>query len=90
MQGRKLLKCVDSAVIEQRNMLLLGEVFTATSWLSSVSKKTPYFRKSLAKNIKDKAFEVLKIKEFTFVNDCFQNENNAVFGVFLQRQIVII
>jgi len=34
-----------------------------------------------------KAFEVLKIKEFTFVNDCFQNENNAVFGVFLQRLI---
>ena len=40
---------------------------------------------SLAKNVKDKAFEVLKIKEFTFVNDCFQNKNNAVFGVFLQR-----
>ncbi len=42
---------------------------------------------SLAKNVKDKAFEVLKIKEFTFVNDCFQNKNNAVFGVFLQRLI---
>ncbi len=40
---------------------------------------------SLAKNVKGKAFEVLKIKEFTFVNDCFQNKNNAVFGVFLQR-----
>jgi hypothetical protein len=61
--------------------------------LDSVSKKTPYFRKPLAKNIKDKAcpeldsgaFEVLKIKEFAFVNDCFQNENNAVFGFLLQR-----
>ena len=27
----------------------------------------------------------MKIKEFTFVNDCFQNESNEVFGVFLQR-----
>ena len=30
---------------------------------------------------------VFKIKKFTFVNDCFKNENNAVFGVFLQRLI---
>jgi hypothetical protein len=32
-----------------------------------------------------RAFEVLKIKEFTFVNNCFQNESNEVFGVFLRR-----
>ena len=30
---------------------------------------------------------MLKIKEFTFVNDCFQHKSNAVFGVFLQRLI---
>ena len=40
---------------------------------------------SLAKNDKDKACEVLKIKEFAFLIDCFHNERNAVFGVFLQR-----
>ena len=28
---------------------------------------------------------MLKTKEFTFVSDCFQHKNNAVFGVFLQR-----
>ena len=26
-----------------------------------------------------------EIKEFTLVNDCFKNESNAVFGVFLLR-----
>jgi len=26
------------------------------------------------------AFEVLEIKEFTFVNDCFQNKNNLPAG----------
>ena len=37
-------------------------------------------------NIKfdDKACEVLKIKEFTNVNDCFQNEHNAVSGLYRQ------
>ena len=38
---------------------------------------------------KGRAFEVLKIKEFTFVNDCLQNESNEVFGVFLQRLIMV-
>ncbi len=37
--------------------------------------------------LQGKAFEVLKIKEFTFVNDCFQDENNTAFGVILQRLI---
>ncbi len=43
---------------------------------------TSYLQKE---STKDKAFEVLETKEFTFVNDCFKNENNAVFCVFLQR-----
>ena len=34
MQGRKLLRYVDSAVIDGRNKLLPGEVFTITRWLS--------------------------------------------------------
>ena len=35
----------------------------------------------------DKACEVLKIKEFTYVNDCFQNEHNAVSGLYRQTLI---
>lgn len=35
--------------------------------------------------VKDKAFEIFETKEFTIVNDCFKNESNAVFGLFLQR-----
>ena len=40
--------------------------------------------KSRVWNIKfdNKACEVLKIKEFTNVNDCFQNEHNAVSGLY--------
>jgi len=34
MQGRKLLRYVDSAVIDGRNKLLPGEVFTITRCLS--------------------------------------------------------
>jgi len=52
-------------------------------YLISASKKTRIVLCGSIKNAKDKAFEILKAKEFTFVNDCFQDENNAVFGVFL-------
>ena len=40
-------------------------------------------------NIKfdDKACEVLKIKEFTVVNDCFQNEHNEKIGHYRQTLI---
>ena len=40
-------------------------------------------------NIKfdDKACEVLKIKEFTFVNDCFQNKYNEKIGHYRQTLI---
>ncbi len=31
-----------------------------------------------------KACAVLKIKEFTFVNDCFQNKHNAEIGHYRQ------
>ena len=50
--------------------------------LNSTNKKTMKKLSDSLENVKDKAFEVLKIKEFTFVNDCFQNESNTVFGVF--------
>ena len=35
-----------------------------------------------ARKFENKACEVLKIKEFTGVNDCFQNERNAVLGLY--------
>ena len=42
------------------------------------------FSSGSLENVKDKAFEVLKFREFTFVNDRFQNKSNAVFGVFYE------
>ena len=57
--------------------------------LVSVSKKNTFFRCLCQENFKDKAFEILKIKEFTFVHDFFQNEINAVFGVFLRRLVFV-
>lgn len=51
-------------------------------------KKTINFGSLSQESYKDKAFEVLRIKEFTSVNGCFQNKNNAVFGVFLQRLFI--
>ena len=35
-------------------------------------------------SIKNKACEILKIKEFTLVNDCFQDEYNAVIDALLR------
>jgi hypothetical protein len=55
------------------------------NYVSSACKKTHIIYESLAKNVKDEACEVLKTKEFTNVNDCFQYKHNEVFGVFLQR-----
>ncbi len=49
------------------------------------ARKPLIFGVSDKKAPKDEACEILKIKEFTDVNDCFQNEHNEVFGVFLQR-----
>jgi len=51
--------------------------------------------KSSGWNIKfdDKACEVLKTKEFTVVNDCFQNEHNEKIGHYrqtLNNEILII
>ncbi len=50
--------------------------------INSASKKTLNFSSGFLEDAKDKAFEALKTREFIFVNDRFQNENNAVFGVF--------
>ncbi len=48
------------------------------------------FQVSDKKKFKYEACEILKINEFTKVNDCFQNERNEVFGVFLQRLFIKI
>jgi hypothetical protein len=66
-----------------------SEVELSSRILISTSKKTLLFFRSLIEEVKDKAFDVLKAKEFTppQADDCFQNESNAVFGVFLQRLI---
>jgi hypothetical protein len=34
--------------------------------------------------LQEQGLFILKIKVFTFVNNCFQNDHNAVIGVFLQ------
>ncbi len=36
---------------------------------------------------KNKACEILKIKELTFVNDCFEYERNEVIGHYRQTLI---
>ena len=41
-----------------------------------------FFFKWLLEIVKSKACEILKIKEFTFVNNCFQDEYNAAIGIF--------
>ena len=53
--------------------------------INSVSKKTALFYCLCQEGFKENGLEVLKIKEFTFVNvmysacrsNCFQNKNNA-------------
>ncbi len=40
------------------------------------------FLSGFLESAKNKACEILKIKEFAFVNDCFLDERNVVIGVF--------
>ena len=52
--------------------------------MCSVCEKSHVFESPSQEDAKFKAFEVLKINKFTFVNGCFQGESNAEVGVFLQ------
>jgi Na+-translocating ferredoxin:NAD+ oxidoreductase RnfG subunit len=59
--------------------------------LFRVNNKTLLFAEGLSENVKVEAAEVLKIKESTIVNDCFQHKSNLPvrkageeFGVFWQ------
>ncbi len=52
-----------------------------------VCKKTSIFFKCLNRKVQAQGFHFLKIKEFTFVNDCFQKRRNAEIGLFGQVPI---
>ncbi len=65
----------------------------------SVSKKNAYIQvfdlsakaRQAGKNVsKTRLAKFLKPRSLLFVNDCFKNEYNAVFGVFLQRLFSIL
>ncbi|GAF04951.1 hypothetical protein JCM21142_93674 [Saccharicrinis fermentans DSM 9555 = JCM 21142] len=53
--------------------------------LYSGCKKTTVFSVFDKKASKTRLSIFLKPRSLLIVNDCFKNENNAVFGVFLQR-----
>ncbi len=55
----------------------------------SVSKKTKVFLKCLNGKIQFQGLAFLKIKEFTFVNDCFQKGRNEEIGLFGQALIIL-
>ena len=50
--------------------------------VNSVRKKTPIFKEWVSEIAEVEADVVLKIKEFTFVIDCFQRKSNEEICVF--------
>ncbi len=50
----------------------------------SLYRKTPYFRKWMSEITEFEADEVLNIKEFAFVNVCFQHKRNEEIGHYRQ------
>ncbi len=56
--------------------------------LISLCKKTQYLRKWVSEIAEIEAEEVLKNKEFTFVNDCFQHKSNDDIDVFWRTLVV--
>ncbi len=57
--------------------------FFNTHFINSVSKKTSKFSQVVYKKLQEQGLALLKTKEFTSINDCFQKGHNAVIGVFL-------
>jgi hypothetical protein len=55
--------------------------------LVSASKKTCNFCGFDKKTSKIRLSKFLKLRSLQMVNDCFKNESNAIFDVFLQRLI---
>ncbi len=39
------------------------------------------------KKLQEQGLSILKIKEFTIVNECFQNWHNTVIGVFYSHYL---
>jgi len=61
--------------------------FVSKQMIISVCKKTHIFFVCDKKTSRTRLAEFLKTRSLLIVNDCFKNEQNAVFGVFLQRLI---
>ncbi|MFO7863638.1 MAG: glycoside hydrolase family 13 protein [Salinivirgaceae bacterium] len=59
-------------------------------YLLSISKKPTYFWACPVIKLQEQGWGILKIKEFTFVSNCFQNGHNAVIGVFLRALLTAI
>ncbi len=53
-----------------------------------LARKLHILTVSLGRKLREQGLVFMKIKELTFVNDCFQKKHNAVIGVFLQRLII--
>ena len=68
--------------MDRANVQWTFEPACVQAQLISANKKTMKISSGSLENVKNKAFEALKIREFTFVNDCFQDKSNAVIGVF--------
>jgi len=56
-------------------------------FLVSGCKKTELFSVFDKKTSKIRLAKFLKTRSLLSVNDCFKNEHNAIFGVFLQRLV---
>ena len=47
-------------------------------------RKRNVFSEVALRRLQVRGLAILKIKEFTFVNDCFQDSRNEEIGVFLE------
>mgnify|MGYP006879618216 CR=1 FL=1 len=76
---------VRQSLIFLLNKYLLDVRILLVTPVFSGCKKTPCFWIFDKKPSKTRLSKFLKPRSLLIVNDCFKNENNAVFGVFLQR-----
>ncbi|MDD4149029.1 MAG: YncE family protein [Bacteroidales bacterium] len=60
------------------------------AFLLRTCKKTKLWLKCSIRKLREQGLRILKIKEFTFVNDCFQIERNAVVGIFLRTPLIVL
>ncbi len=65
------------------NLCNLWRIFPINFFTKKLSQIYVVFARKLSvryENVKNEAFVVLKIMEFTWVNDCFQNKNNEIMA----------